>query len=53
MEEKIKGLKKMGLGISAITALVVKVPEFDIAILITIIAITGILCQSILDGRKT
>lgn len=56
MEEqknKIKGWRKIGIGVSAITALTVKGSvDFKIAIIIGIIAIVGIIVQGVLDYAK-
>lgn len=57
MEEqkpKTNGWRKLGIGVSAITALSIKgTVDFKIAIIIGVIAIVGIVCQGILDyGRR-
>ena len=56
MEEpktKIEGWRKLGIGISAITALSIKgTIDFKIAVIIGIIAIVGIVVQGILDHEK-
>ena len=56
MEEpktKIEGWRKLGIGISAITALsLTSTIDFKIAVIIGIIAIVGIVCQGILDYGK-
>ena len=50
---KIEGWRKLGIGISAITALSIKSTiDFKIAIIIGTIAIVGIVCQGILDYGK-
>lgn len=47
---KIEGWRKMGIGICAITALSLNPTiDFKIAGIIGLIAIIGILCQSVLD----
>lgn len=52
MENKAKGLRKIGIGITAISTLSLKPPEdFRVAVIIGVIAIIGIVCQSILDWR--
>ena len=48
-EDRLKGLRKAGIGISAITALSLAAIEFKIAVIIGIIAIVGIICQTVLD----
>ncbi len=56
MEEKksaIKGWRKIGIGISAITAISVNDGmDFKKAVIIGFIAIFGIACQTLLDGKK-
>ena len=55
MEEpnRIQGFRKMGITMGAITALsIIDSIEFKIAVLITVIAIAGIICQGILDYKK-
>ncbi len=56
MEEKksvIEGWRKMGVAMGAITALSLKDEiSFKIALIIGVIAITGIVCQGILDWKK-
>ena len=50
---KIEGWRKLGIGISAITALSIKgTIDFKIAVIIGIIAIVGIVVQGILDHEK-
>lgn len=49
---KIEGWRKMGIGLGAITALSVSTVDFKIAVIIGIIAITGIINQTILDYKK-
>ena len=52
-ENKIIGYRKMGLGIATVTALIWKPPEdFGIAIIVGIIAIVGIGCQTWLDKEE-
>lgn len=56
MEEqknKIEGWRKLGIGISGITALSIKgTIDFKIAVIIGIIAVVGIIAQSVLDYAK-
>lgn len=53
---KIEGLRKLGIGMSAIAALTTIAlkgdADFKIAIIISIIAIVGIIVQGILDYAK-
>ena len=50
---KIEGWRKLGIGISAITALSLNPTiDFKIAVIIGIIAIVGIVVQGILDHEK-
>ena len=52
-EEKLKGLRKAGIVTIAITALTCNPPEnFKIAVIIGIIAVVGIICQTVLDWKK-
>ena len=47
---KIEGWRKMGIGLGAITALTLNPTiDFKIAVIIGIIAVAGIGCQSVLD----
>lgn len=49
-KKKIEGWRKMGIGMGAITALSLNPTiDFKIAVIIGIIAVTGIGCQSVLD----
>lgn len=56
MEEqknKIEGWRKLGIGISGITALSLNPAiDFKIAAIIGIIAVVGIIAQSVLDYEK-
>ena len=54
VKNKIEGFRKLGLGMGSISALIWKgdVVDFKIAVIIGIIAIWGITCQSVLDWRK-
>lgn len=53
MNSKIEGIRKMGIAMGAITALTLKsTMEFKTAVIVCVIAITGIVCQGILDWRK-
>lgn len=56
MEEqksKIEGWRKLGIGMGAITALSLNpTVDFRIAVIIGTIALTGIVCQGILDWIK-
>ncbi len=56
MEEKksaIKGWRKIGIGVSAITAISVNDGmDFKKAVIIGIIAIIGIACQTLLDRNE-
>jgi hypothetical protein len=48
--DKAKGLRKVGIGVSAITALSIQSDmDAKIALMITCIAIVGIICQTLLD----
>jgi len=49
---KIEGWRKLGIGVTGITALSVGSVEFKIAVIIGIITIVGIITQGYLDGRK-
>jgi hypothetical protein len=50
---KIVGWRKMGIGISAITALSLNPTiDFKIAVIIGTIAFIGIVCQGVLDYEK-
>lgn len=50
---KIEGWRKISLGMGSITALsLTQDIDFKIAVIIGIIAIVGIICQSILDHEK-
>ena len=52
-KSKIQGWRKMGIGIGGITAISLQDSiDFKIAIIIAIIAITGIVCQCILDYKE-
>lgn len=52
-KKKIEGWRKISIGISAITALSIKsTVDFKIAVIIGIIAIVGIVAQSVLDYGK-
>ena len=52
-KSKIEGWRKMGIGIAAISALTLKESlDFKTALIIGIIAVFGICCQTILDRRK-
>ncbi len=52
-KKKIEGWRKIGIGVSAITALSIKGNvDFKIAVIIGIIAIVGIVCQGVLDYDK-
>lgn len=53
-KKKIEGWRKIGIGVSAITALSIKgTVDFKIAVIIGIIAIVGIVTQGVLDyGAK-
>jgi hypothetical protein len=49
-DNKIVGLRKMGIAMGAITALIWKPPtDFKVAVIIGIIAVTGIIAQTWLD----
>ncbi len=50
--DKAKGLRKAGIGISAITALSLATIDFRTACIIGIIAVVGIICQTKLDGKN-
>ena len=55
MEEqknKAEGWRKLGIGITGITALSVSTVEFKIAVIIGLITCVGIVCQGILDYGK-
>lgn len=55
MEEqktKTKGWRKLGLGVTGITALSVSSVDFKIALIIGIITIVGIVTQGVLDYEK-
>ena len=53
MKPKIEGIRKMSIAMAAITALTIKdTMEFKTAVIVCVIAITGIVCQSILDWSK-
>ena len=55
MEEqkpKIEGLRKLGLGVTGITALSVSNVEFKIAVIIGLITVIGIITQGVLDHAK-
>jgi hypothetical protein len=49
---KIEGWRKLGIGISAITALSISTIDFKIAVIIAVIAVTGIITQGVLDYEK-
>ncbi len=50
---KIEGWRKLGIGVTAITALSVKATvDFKIALIIGIIAIVGIIVQGVLDYAR-
>jgi len=50
---KIEGWRKIGIGVTAITALSIKGSvDFKIAVIIGIIAIIGIIVQGVLDYEK-
>ena len=52
-KKKIEGWRKIGNGVSAITALSIKGEvDFKIAVIIGIIAIVGIITQGVLDYEK-
>lgn len=52
-KKKIEGWRKIGIGVSAITALSIKGEvDFKIAVIIGIIAIIGIITQGVLDYEK-
>ena len=52
-ESKIKGFRKIGIAMGAITAVsVADSVDFKIAVIIGTIAVVGIVCQCILDRRK-
>ena len=52
-KNKIEGWRKIGIGVSAITALTVKGEvDFKIAVIIGTIAIIGIVVQGVLDYEK-
>lgn len=52
-KKKVEGWRKMGIGIAAITALSLNPTiDFKIAGIIGIVAIVGIVCQSMLDYVK-
>lgn len=52
-KKKIEGWRKLGIGVSAITALSIKgTVDFKIAVIIGVIAIVGIITQGILDHEK-
>lgn len=52
-KKKVEGWRKMGIAMGAITALSLKdTIAFEIAVIIGIIAIAGIICQGILDWKK-
>lgn len=52
-KKKTEGWRKLGIGISAITALSIKATiDFKIAVIIGIIAIVGIITQGVLDYEK-
>ena len=52
-KKKIEGWRKIGIGVSAITALSIKGEvDFKIAVIIGIIAIVGIVTQGVLDYEK-
>ncbi len=49
-KSKTEGWRKMGIGLGAITALTLNPTiDFKIAVIIGIIAVVGIGCQSVLD----
>lgn len=49
---KVEGWRKLGIGISGITALSVSSVEFKIAVIIGLITIIGIITQGVLDNKK-
>ena len=51
-KKKIEGWRKVGIGVSAITALSVATIDFKVSVIIGVIAIVGIITQGILDGKK-
>lgn len=55
MEEqkpKTTGWRKLGIGVTGITALSVSTVEFKIAVIIGLITVIGIITQGVLDYRK-
>ncbi len=52
MNNKIEGWRKAGIAMGSIAALTLKNPDFKIAVIIGLIAIVGIICQSFLDLKK-
>lgn len=48
---KVQGWRKLGIGLGSITVLSTKDIDFNTALIIGAIAITGILVQGILDWR--
>ena len=53
MNDKIKGFRKLGIGMTAICSIACKVDmPNEKAIIIAVIAMVGIICQCILDWRK-
>jgi hypothetical protein len=52
-KKKIEGWRKMGIAMGAMSTLAFKdTIDFKVAIIIGIIAITGIVCQGLLDYGK-
>jgi hypothetical protein len=51
-KKKIEGWRKIGIGVSAITALSVATIDFKVSVIIGVIAIVGIITQGVLDGKK-
>lgn len=51
-KKKIEGWRKVGIGVSAITALSVATIDFKVSVIIGLIAIVGIITQGVLDGKK-
>ena len=50
---KVEGWRKLGIGVSAITALSLNPTiDYKIGAMICLIAIVGILCQGMLDYKK-
>ena len=53
MAKRMEGLRKAGIGITAIVALAWKPPaDFRTTAVIGVIAVVGIICQTVVDHRK-